>query len=54
MIDRLQRIALFAVYQLTVVLGITALPVALLLRRFGLRFPFHKAVQNAERAYETC
>lgn len=52
MIDTAQRATTLALHQLTVVLGIVLLPIALLARRAGLRLPFHRAIETTERTYE--
>lgn len=48
-----RRVALFAVYQLTVLLGIALLPVALVTRRLGVPLPLGRAVDGARAAYES-
>ncbi len=42
--DRLRHHALFALYQVTLVLGIVLLPLAVALARLGLRLPLHRVV----------
>lgn len=54
MFDRTRRTTLFVAYQLTIMLGILTMPIALALRRVGLTIPLHKVVESIERAYETC
>ncbi|MFW5939484.1 MAG: hypothetical protein ACOCSD_00175 [Halolamina sp.] len=49
----ISRFALFALYQLTVLLGIALLPVALVTRRFGVPLPLGRAVDGAKAAYES-
>jgi hypothetical protein len=51
MIRLLERAALYAVYQLSIVLGILLLPVALLLRRAGVTLPVGRVVKRLGRAY---
>jgi hypothetical protein len=52
MVTRLYRGLLFALYQLTLLVGIAMLPVALVLRQFGLTLPFHRMVQRLGDAYD--
>jgi hypothetical protein len=52
MIAVLNRLALFALYQTTVVLGILLLPVALLARRAGINLPLGRLVGALGEAYE--
>ncbi|WP_338742598.1 hypothetical protein [Haloplanus salilacus] len=52
MIESPSRAVVFACYQLTLVLGIALMPVALLTRRFGVTLPLGEAVAAAGRAYE--
>ncbi|MFB6220023.1 MAG: hypothetical protein ABEH90_01170 [Halolamina sp.] len=49
----LRRGALFALYQLTVVVGIALLPVAMMARRIGLPLPVGRAVEGTKAAYES-
>lgn len=53
MIERLQRTALFALYQVSVALGIVLLPVALLARRAGVVVPVHRLVERFKNAYRS-
>ncbi|WP_299333875.1 hypothetical protein [Haloplanus sp.] len=46
------RAVAFVLYQLTLVLGIALMPVAMLTRRFGITLPLGKAVTAAGHAYE--
>ncbi|GAB7012350.1 hypothetical protein [Halolamina salina] len=48
----IRRVALFALYQLTVLLGIALLPVALFTRRLGVPLPLGRAVDGTKAAYE--
>ena len=50
--NRLYRSALFAAYQLTLMLGIVMLPVALVMRQFGVTLPIHRMVARLADAYE--
>jgi hypothetical protein len=53
MIHRVYRTSLLVLYQLTVFLGILAMPLALAARRVGLRLPFRRVVESVADAYET-
>jgi hypothetical protein len=50
--ERLYRATLFALYQLTLLVGIALLPVALLTERAGIRLPIERAVLGLKGAYE--
>ncbi|MCU4719219.1 hypothetical protein [Halapricum hydrolyticum] len=50
--SRLYRATLFALYQLTVLVGIAMLPVALVARQVGIAVPIHRAIDRLEAAYE--
>jgi hypothetical protein len=52
MVARLYSATLFALYQLTLLLGIMLLPVAMITERFGLRLPMDRAVSGLNEAYE--
>lgn len=52
MIERLQSIVVFALYQLSIAVGIAMLPVALLARRLGLRVPLNRVLDGIEGVYE--
>jgi hypothetical protein len=52
MIDGLQRISLFALYQLVVFLGIVLMPVALAASRLGVSVPVGRLVETVGSAYE--
>jgi len=52
MIHSLHRHSLFALYQLTVALGILMMPIALVARRAGVRLPFGRIVDALGEAYE--
>lgn len=51
MIERLYANILFALYQMSVVLGIVMLPVALLTRHVGYTPPIHRLVERLGNAY---
>lgn len=53
MIQTASRITALALYQLTVLLGIVLLPVALVARRVGLRLPVAPLLDSMESAYES-
>lgn len=52
MIPRLERATLYVLYQLSILLGILLLPVALLLQRGGVTLPVHRVVERLDEAYE--
>lgn len=52
MIDRAHRATLFALYQLSIALGILLLPIALAANRVGLRLPLHRLVEGLGSRYE--
>lgn len=52
MIAQLRRTLLYALYQLSVVTGITLLPVALLARRAGISLPVHRVLRSLQRAVD--
>ena len=49
---RLRRTSLFALYQLSIVLGIALLPVAILARQVGVRLPLGELIDRLGAAYE--
>jgi hypothetical protein len=49
----IRRLTMLALYQLTVLLGITLLPLAVVTRRLGVPLPLGRAVDGAKTAYET-
>jgi len=53
MIERLQSTVVFALYQLSIVVGITALPFAMLVRRAGLSVPLNRVIDRLDGAYES-
>lgn len=52
MFDRLTRPIVFAGYQLSLLVGIVLLPVALVIGRLGVTLPIHRLVQSFSRAYD--
>jgi len=52
MIDRVYRATLFALYQLSIALGIALLPLALAVKRLGVTLPIHRVVEGLEAKYE--
>jgi hypothetical protein len=52
MLDSAYRLGAFTVYQLTLLVGILAMPLALATRRLGVRLPLGDLVAAAGRAYE--
>ncbi|MFB6107377.1 MAG: hypothetical protein ABEJ82_00875 [Haloplanus sp.] len=52
MIESLQRLGLFTLYQTTVLLGIVLMPLALLARRLGVHLPVGELVETLGRAYD--
>lgn len=52
MIDALQRTTLFALYQLSIAIGIALLPLAILARQGGITIPVHRLVHRLGHAYE--
>ncbi|WP_323677192.1 hypothetical protein [Halorubellus sp. PRR65] len=52
MIERASAAALFALYQVTIAMGIALLPLALITRRFGFTLPVDRLVEATEHAYE--
>ncbi|AEH37787.1 hypothetical protein [Halopiger xanaduensis] len=52
MISRVYRATLFALYQLCIVVGILAMPLAVAARQAGLSLPIHRVLENVEDAYE--
>ena len=49
---RLQRATVFVLYQLSLLIGIVLLPMALAMRRIGIVLPVHRVVDRLETAYE--
>ena len=52
MISRVYRATLFALYQLSILIGIVALPLALATRQVGFSLPVHRLLGRVEGAYE--
>jgi hypothetical protein len=52
MFEPLYRAGAFAVYQITLVVGIALMPLALLARRLGVTIPLGDLVAAAVRTYE--
>ncbi|MFB6172230.1 MAG: hypothetical protein ABEJ23_06830 [Haloarculaceae archaeon] len=46
------RATLFALYQLSIVVGIALLPLALVARQAGVPLPIHRVVERLGTAYE--
>jgi hypothetical protein len=53
MTNPLTRATLFALYQLTIIVGIVLLPVSLVTRRLGLTPPAGDVVETLGETYET-
>lgn len=52
MIERVHRATLFALYQMSLVLGIVLMPLAMVATRMGLTLPMHKILRRLEASYE--
>ncbi len=52
MITRVYHATLFALYQLCIVIGIVAMPLAITARQAGITLPIHRLLANVENAYE--
>ena len=52
MISRVYHATLFALYQLCIVTGIVAMPLAIAARQAGVTLPIHRLIENVETAYE--
>lgn len=50
--SRLYQLSVFALYQLTLLLGIFMLPIALVAKRLGVPLPLHRVVMRLDEAYE--
>lgn len=46
------QFGVFALYQLSVLLGIVLLPIALVAQRMGIRIPLHRVLHRLDEAYE--
>ncbi|MFC7210431.1 hypothetical protein ACFQL3_08075 [Natronoarchaeum sp. GCM10025321] len=54
MIERVAKATLLALYQLTIVIGIVLMPVAVALQRtLGRAPPLHRFIERVDRTYET-
>ena len=51
MLDDLRRGAALVLYQITLAVGILAMPVALGARRLGLTLPIRRLVESADQVY---
>jgi hypothetical protein len=51
MLGTIERIAAFTVYQLSLLLGLLLLPVALVARQGGVTLPFDKLLERSRRAH---
>ena len=49
---QLQRATVFVLYQLSLLVGIALLPIALAMRRIGVVLPVHRVVDRLETAYD--
>jgi len=52
MIERAHRATLFALYQLSIAVGIALLPMALVVKRVGVTLPVHRLIEGLGRKYE--
>ncbi|QCC55285.1 hypothetical protein [Natronorubrum bangense] len=52
MISRVYHATLFALYQLCIVIGIAAMPLAIAARQAGVTLPIHRILATIEEAYE--
>ncbi|WP_255191169.1 hypothetical protein [Natronobeatus ordinarius] len=50
--SRVHHATLFALYQLCIVLGILAMPVAIVARQAGVTLPIHRLLVRVGEAYE--
>ena len=53
MIDRLTKVTLLTVYQMSLMLGIAMVPVAIVARKVGITLPIHRLIKRTESAYDT-
>lgn len=53
MTSRVHRAMLFALYQLCLVAGIAAMPVAIAARQAGVTLPVHRVLASVGEAYES-
>jgi hypothetical protein len=52
MIDRLKTATLFALYQMSIALGIVMLPLAVAFNKAGVTLPIHRVVDALDAALE--
>jgi len=52
MVSRLYKTTLFALYQLSLLVGIAVLPVAVVASRTGVELPVHRIITRLGEAYE--
>ncbi|ADB60453.1 hypothetical protein HTZ84_08440 [Haloterrigena sp. SYSU A558-1] len=52
MISRVYHATLFALYQLCILIGIVAMPLAIAARQAGVTLPIHRVLANVEDALE--
>ncbi|QSW98616.1 hypothetical protein [Haloterrigena alkaliphila] len=52
MISRVYHATLFALYQLCIVIGIVAMPLAIAARQAGVTLPIHRILANVEDSLE--
>ncbi len=50
--SRVHNAALFAMYQLCIVVGIAAMPLAIVANQIGLNLPLHRVLANIGEALE--
>ena len=50
--SRLYQFSVFALYQLSLLLGIFLLPVALVAQKLGVPFPVHRVIIRLKEAYQ--
>lgn len=50
--ERVYRATLLVLYQLTLIVGILMMPLAMVTERLGIRIPVHRAVRRLGNAYE--
>ena len=52
MVPSPRSLVVLALYQLSLVVGILLLPIALVTRKFGVPLPFHRVISRLADAYE--
>ncbi|WP_169332656.1 hypothetical protein [Haloterrigena salina] len=52
MISRVYHATLFALYQLCILIGIVAMPLAIAARQAGVTLPIHRVLANVEEELE--